>query len=57
MANKSFHNFLSDLRVELMDEFDKNIERKAFLDHLWKDATLPNRIGSNMLRPGSSHRC
>ena len=29
-------NILSDMRVELTEEFDKNFERKAFFNSKWK---------------------
>lgn len=29
-------NILSDMRVELTEEFDKNFERKAFFTDKWK---------------------
>lgn len=33
-------NILSDMRVELAEEFDRNFERKAFFTRKWK----PRRI-------------
>jgi phage gpG-like protein len=56
MAHKFLHNFLSDLRVELLDEFDQNFERKAFFDQQWKDTKMPNRRGSLMMRTGALRR-
>ena len=56
MKNQFLHNFLSDLKVELLDEFDKNFERKAFFDHPWKETKMPNRRGSLMMRTGALRR-
>ena len=30
-------NILTDIKVELSQEFDQNFERKAFFDKKWKD--------------------
>ncbi len=38
-------NILSDMRVELAEEFDRNFERKAFFTRKWKPRRL-NRRGS-----------
>ena len=35
-ANKLKADILSDMRVELSDEFDRNFERKAFFSDKWK---------------------
>ncbi len=56
MKNDFFHNFLTDLKVELMDEFDKNFERKGFFDEPWDPAKFPNRRGSLMMRTGALRR-
>jgi phage gpG-like protein len=53
MKNQFLRNFLSDLKVELLDEFDKNFERKGFFDKPWEHAKSPNRIGSLMARSGA----
>lgn len=45
-------NILSDLKVELTDEFDKNFERKAFFDQAWPVTKYPNHRGSMMMRTG-----
>jgi hypothetical protein len=45
-------SILSDLKVELLDEFDKNFERKAFFDKPWKGVMIPNHRGSLMIRTG-----
>jgi phage gpG-like protein len=41
---------LSDIRVELTDEFDQNFERKAFFDRPWAPAKHDPGIGSLMIR-------
>jgi phage gpG-like protein len=47
---------LSDLRVDLTDEFDRNFERKAFFDKAWDNTKLPNRRGSVLMRTGKLRR-
>lgn len=49
-------NILSDIRVDLTDEFDKNFERKAFFDKAWENTSIPNRKGSLMMRTGKLRR-
>jgi phage gpG-like protein len=49
-------NIISDLRVDLTEEFDKNFERKAFFDKVWDGTKLPNRKGSLMMRTGKLRR-
>lgn len=49
-------NILSDIRVDLTDEFDKNFERKAFFDKAWENTKIPNRKGSLMMRSGKTRR-
>jgi phage gpG-like protein len=56
MAHNFLHNFISDLRVELLDEFDRNFERKAFFDQPWKEGKMPNRRGTLMMRTGALRR-
>src|SRR5690606_4556700 len=36
----------------LMDEFDRNFQRKAFFDKPWVQTRVPNRRGSLMMRSG-----
>jgi phage gpG-like protein len=49
-SNEFFKNILSDLRVDLTDEFDRNFERKAFFSKKW-DPKAPNGlIGKGKLR-------
>jgi hypothetical protein len=56
MNNNFIKNILSDLKVELTDEFDKNFERKAFFDKPWPEVTIPNKRGSLMARTGTLRR-
>jgi len=56
MKTDFLHNILSDLKVDLMDEFDRNFERKGFFDQPWKDTKFPNRRGSLMMRTGDLRR-
>lgn len=37
---------LTDLKVELLDEFDRNFERRAFFDRPWPDRSYPGGRGS-----------
>lgn len=45
-------NILSDLKVDLGDEFDRNFERKAFFDQPWPQTKMVNNKGSLMNRTG-----
>lgn len=56
MKHQVLHNFITDLKVELLDEFDKNFERKAFFDQPWENTKMPNRRGSLMMRSGALRR-
>jgi len=49
-------NLISDIRVKLNDEFDRNFERKAFFDKSWQQTKLPNNKGSLMMRTGAGRR-
>lgn len=49
-------NILSDVRVDLTDEFDRNFERKGFFDKKWRGTNLPNQRGSLMMRSGKLRR-
>lgn len=41
------HRILTDMRVELTEEFDKNFERKAFFTDKWKKRATNNIITKN----------
>lgn len=56
MNNSFITNILTDLKVELMDEFDRNFERKAFFDKSWPDVIMPNKRGSLMARSNALRR-
>ncbi len=47
---------VSDIRVDLTDEFDRNFERKAFFDKAWENTSIANRKGSLMMRSGKLRR-
>lgn len=49
------HNILSDLRVDLLDEFDRNFERKAFFDKPWADRLMQGK-GTLMNTTGKLRR-
>ena len=55
-ANKLKANILSDMRVELSDEFDKNFERKAFFTKKWKRRANPDAKGSLLMVTGTMRR-
>lgn len=47
---------LTDIKVELADEFDRNFERKAFFTEKWQDVKEPVKTGSLMMRSGDLRR-
>lgn len=49
-------NILSDMRVELTEEFDKNFERKAFFTDKWKRRANPNAKGTLLMVTGTLRR-
>lgn len=59
MNDKIFiRKVLSDIKVELTDEFDRNFERKSFFDRRWKPLSggyNPTR-GSMLMRTGTLRR-
>ena len=46
---KIIRNILSDIRVELSDEFDRNFERQAFFNEAWQRRSSPTRPGGSIL--------
>ena len=50
------HSILSDMRVELSEEFDRNFERKAFFTDKWKKRANPNAKGSLLIVTGTLRR-
>ena len=51
--DKFLQNVIQDVKVDLVDEFDRNFERKAFFDEKWQQTKFHNRIGSLMIRRGN----
>lgn len=49
-------NIIQDVKVNLLDEFDKNFERKAFFDKPWNQTNLINKRGSLMARTNTLRR-
>lgn len=49
-------DILSDMRVELTEEFDKNFTRKAFFTDKWKRRKDPSAKGSLLLVTGTLRR-
>ena len=47
---------LSDIRVELTEEFDRNFERKAFFTDKWKKRANPNARGTLLMVTGTLRR-
>jgi phage gpG-like protein len=56
MVNDFVNRVLTDLKVELTDEFDLNFTRKAFFDQAWPEVRHRNRRGSLMMRSGALRR-
>ena len=54
--NDFIKNIISDVRVDLTEEFDRNFERKAFFDKKWRGTNLPNQRGSLLMRSGKLRR-
>ena len=46
---KIIRTILSDIRVELSDEFDRNFERQAFFNEQWQRRSSPTRPGGSIL--------
>ena len=51
--NKFLSQILTDIKVKLGEEFDRNFERKAFFNEKWKSTKLTNSRGSLMMRTGN----
>ena len=54
--NEIMKNIITDVKVKLTEEFDRNFERKAFFDKPWKNARGNNARGSLMMRSGKLRR-
>lgn len=49
-------DILREVRVEFLDEFNANFQRKAFFDQKWPSSNSPNKRGSMMIRTGALRR-
>lgn len=49
-------NILSDIKVELVEEFDSNFTRKAFFNKKWQPAKKLKKRGSLLITTGSMRR-
>lgn len=47
---------LTDIKIKISEEFDKNFERKAFFDQKWRQSRFFHRKGSLMIRTGKLRR-
>jgi phage gpG-like protein len=58
MANidQTMNKLLTDVKVELADEFGRNFQRKAFFSHLWKPRRNTDAKGSLMMVSGHLRR-
>jgi phage gpG-like protein len=54
--NDFLKNVLSDVRVDVSEEFDRNFERKGFFDKKWRGTNMPNQRGSLLMRSGKLRR-
>ena len=54
--NDLLKNILLDLRVETLDEFDRNFLRKAFFDRPWPDRKKETGHGTLLVVTGRLHR-
>ncbi|WP_233861007.1 hypothetical protein [Tenacibaculum piscium] len=58
--NDLLKNIITDTKVKLHDEFDRNFERKGFFNDKWKQPKLFNNKGSEIsdgdLRDGIHNR-
>lgn len=55
-GNQLRRKILSDMRVELTKEFDRNFERKAFFTDRWKARSTPNPKGTLLMVKGTLRR-
>ena len=55
-ANKLKADILSDMRVEISEEFDRNFERKAFFSDKWKPRAHNYPRGSLLIVSGAMRR-
>lgn len=50
------NDILSDIRVEILDEFDRNFERKGFFGRKWPPRKFQNNRGSVLMQSGRLRR-
>lgn len=50
------NDILSDIRVEILDEFDRNFERKGFFGRKWPPRKFHNNRGSVLMQSGKLRR-
>lgn len=55
-AQQLKQNILSDVKIKLTEEFDKNFERKAFFTNKWKKRANPNAKGTLLMVTGTMRR-
>lgn len=51
-----FKNIITDVKIEVTEEFDRNFERKAFFDKPWPTNKLHNSKGTMMARSNNLRR-
>lgn len=54
--NDFVKRLVTDTKIKLSEEFDRNFERKAFFDKKWSPTKLHNNRGSLMVRSGMLRR-
>lgn len=55
-AKQLLNDILSDIRVEIYDEFDKNFDRRAFFGRKWPPKKFQNSRGSVLMQSGKLRR-
>lgn len=53
---KTWQQTLTDIKVKVASEFDKNFERKAFFNRPWKPSSFSLSVGSLLVRSGKLRR-
>lgn len=56
VPSKLLQNILSDIRIEINEENDKNFTRKAFFTEKWARRKFDDGKGSLMMRSGNLRR-
>lgn len=55
-TKKMLESIMQDVRVELLEEYDRNFERKAFFSRKWARAKADPGRGTLMMRSGALRR-